>query len=294
MVDTILYEQPEELLKQNMADLIARWDKYGHGDGTYVQLNKCMDLFFDNFILYLDSFNNTFRGYPPRSMFTQHHSQIQEAVKEYGIDKIIWALDYCMLNIALNTTDELVKKYSAWTNEYTKRQEATNIDLETRASVMDMEEQINKLGKESIQQIETMQRHDKQKLEEEKRVWIENVSQIPSWTLSQRCVNFIPKNHHGLEGIFGRMYDLIGFEEIVKWRISCPDVIAIKNKKEVGVELELYSSQFNHPSKLDKVDYIVCWENNKTNYYSDGRPIPTIEFRSLILPKVEKTNENTT
>lgn len=77
-------------------------------------------------------------------------------------------------------------------------------------------------------------------------------------------------------------YSLFGFDEIIKsQRTKYPDIIAMKNGKEVRIELEIYSSNFIvHKHDPAGVDLVICLIKDK------DLPVETIEIPTFdCLPK---------
>ena len=70
----------------------------------------------------------------------------------------------------------------------------------------------------------------------------------------------VVKNEKQFAEWFRGNYKKLGYSKIVRGDISrCPDFIMLKNGKEVGVELETFSSNFlAHKHQLEKVDEILC------------------------------------
>ena len=92
-----------------------------------------------------------------------------------------------------------------------------------------------------------------------------------------RTFNFEPHNEMGVVFLFGRFYDVLGFEGIVHIGTRCPDCIAIRHGKTLRVEFEHRSSNFlNHRHALSQADVLVCWAADM------DLAIETIELRSSL------------
>ena len=75
-----------------------------------------------------------------------------------------------------------------------------------------------------------------------------------------RTFDFEPHNEMGVVFLFGRFYDVLGFEGIVHIGTRCPDCIAVRKGKTLRVEFEHRSSNFlNHRHELTQADVLVCW-----------------------------------
>jgi hypothetical protein len=86
-----------------------------------------------------------------------------------------------------------------------------------------------------------------------------------------------PKHETDVLILFSKLHKKLGFEYIIKAdSFGFPDIIALKNKKVVTIELEYKSSNFllhKHPL----CDYLICWIEDKKIHN-----IITIELSSLI------------
>lgn len=80
-----------------------------------------------------------------------------------------------------------------------------------------------------------------------------------------------PENEQQVIALFARYFDKIGFSKILSIyheRHKFPDAEALTNdKRHVLIEFEHRSSNArNHGKRLDKIDYLVCWEHDWKNY----------------------------
>ena len=88
-----------------------------------------------------------------------------------------------------------------------------------------------------------------------------------------------PKFETGVISLFSKVHRELGFSFLKVLRDKYPDCIAEKRGKEVRIEFEKKSSNFEaqkHDPK--KCDYIVCW----TNDLGALAPIKVIELKELI------------
>jgi len=69
-----------------------------------------------------------------------------------------------------------------------------------------------------------------------------------------------PTSENGVISLFSKVHQFLGFTFIKKMQSKFPDCIAVKKRKDVRVEFEEPSSQFNHDPK--GCDLIVCWEDD--------------------------------
>jgi DNA-binding MarR family transcriptional regulator len=75
-----------------------------------------------------------------------------------------------------------------------------------------------------------------------------------------RTFDFEPHNEMGVVFLFGRFYDVLGFEGIVHVGTRCPDCIVVRQGRTVRVEFEHRSSNYlNHRHALTQADVLVCW-----------------------------------
>lgn len=92
-----------------------------------------------------------------------------------------------------------------------------------------------------------------------------------------RTFDFEPHNEMGVVFLFGRFYDVLGFEGIVHIGTRCPDCIAVRRGKTLWVEFEHRSSNFlNHGHALSQADVLVCWTADV------DLAIETVELRSAL------------
>jgi predicted transcriptional regulator len=92
-----------------------------------------------------------------------------------------------------------------------------------------------------------------------------------------RTFNFEPHNEMGVVFLFGRFYDLLGFEGIVHIGTRCPDCIAVRRGKTVRVEFEHRSSNYlHHRHALTQADVLVCWKADM------DLTIETVELHSAL------------
>lgn len=70
-----------------------------------------------------------------------------------------------------------------------------------------------------------------------------------------------PTNHRGLEDLFSKVHNYIGFKEICEHRIRYPDAIATDlSGKEKRIEFEYDSDSFRKEGHDPKeCDFIICW-----------------------------------
>jgi hypothetical protein len=92
-----------------------------------------------------------------------------------------------------------------------------------------------------------------------------------------RTFDFEPHNEMGVVVLFGRFYDLLGFEGIVHVGTRCPDCIAVRQGRTLRVEFEHRSSNYlNHRHALTQADVLVCWTADA------DLAIETIELKSAL------------
>ena len=93
----------------------------------------------------------------------------------------------------------------------------------------------------------------------------------------ERSFNFEPHNEMGVVFLFGRYYDLLGFEGIVHVGTRCPDCVALRQGRTLRVEFEHRASNFlNHRHALNQADVLVCW------IADTDLAVETIELRSAL------------
>ncbi|MBV8879662.1 MAG: hypothetical protein JO332_06860, partial [Planctomycetaceae bacterium] len=89
--------------------------------------------------------------------------------------------------------------------------------------------------------------------------------------------DFEPHNEMGVVFLFGRFYDILGFDGIVHIGTRCPDCIAVRQGRTLRVEFEHRSSNFlNHQHALTQADVLVCWAADA------DLAIETIELKSAL------------
>ena len=92
-----------------------------------------------------------------------------------------------------------------------------------------------------------------------------------------RTFDFEPQNEMGVVVLFGRFYDVLGFDGIVHVGTRCPDCIAVRGGKTLRVEFEHRSSNYlNHRHELTQADVLVCWRADA------DLAIETIELQSAL------------
>jgi hypothetical protein len=92
-----------------------------------------------------------------------------------------------------------------------------------------------------------------------------------------RTFDFEPGNEMGVVVLFGRFYDILGFDGIVHVGTRCPDCIAVRKGKTLRIEFEHRSSNYlNHRHALSQADVLVCWVADM------DLAIETIELRSVL------------
>ena len=104
--------------------------------------------------------------------------------------------------------------------------------------------------------------------------------------------------HEEILFLFARIFQAIGFDAIKKVQTNYPDVIAIEDGVDKGIELEPLLSSFKHHlsarDDLSLCDYIVCWKNDlsridELNKTLADNNIEVIELRKFYeLTKVTK------
>ena len=96
----------------------------------------------------------------------------------------------------------------------------------------------------------------------------------------------IIKKESEFKNWFRKNYRKFGFSKIVRDDIGeCPDFIMLRDKKEVGVELETLASNFElHSHHKDEIDEIICIVNNR------DLNIPTTEAKGLEFQGKERTS----
>jgi hypothetical protein len=104
------------------------------------------------------------------------------------------------------------------------------------------------------------------------------LTQEPGLTMNDgRTFNFEPHNEMGVVFLFGRFYDILGFEGIVHVGTRCPDCIALRRGETLRVEFEHRSSNYlNHRHALSQADVLVCWTADM------DLAIETIELKSTL------------
>ncbi len=98
-----------------------------------------------------------------------------------------------------------------------------------------------------------------------------------------RPLLFAPQNELEVMLVFARYHDELGFPYILKCSSRFPDAVVIDaNKNPKTVEFELRASSFqDHGHDPEKVDYIVCWENDLPE--NDPLNEKVIELKKLLL-----------
>jgi hypothetical protein len=92
-----------------------------------------------------------------------------------------------------------------------------------------------------------------------------------------RTFDFEPHNEMGVVFLFGRFYDVLGFDGIVHVGTRCPDCIAVRKGSTLRVEFEHRSSNFiNHRHALTQADVLVCWTADM------DLAIETVELKSAL------------
>ena len=92
-----------------------------------------------------------------------------------------------------------------------------------------------------------------------------------------RTFDFEPHNEMGVVFLFGRFYDVLGFDGIVHVGTRCPDCIAVRQERTLRVEFEYRSSNYlNHRHALNQADVLVCWTADM------DLAIETIELKSAL------------
>ncbi len=92
-----------------------------------------------------------------------------------------------------------------------------------------------------------------------------------------RTFDFEPHNEMGVVFLFGRFYDILGFEGIIHIGTRCPDCIVVKQGKSLRVEFEHRASNYlNHRHALTQADLLVCWTQDM------DLAIETIELKSAL------------
>ena len=92
-----------------------------------------------------------------------------------------------------------------------------------------------------------------------------------------RSFDFEPCNEMGVVVLFGRFYDILGFDGIVHVGTRCPDCIAVRKGRTLRVEFEHRSSNYlNHRHALSQADVLVCWTADM------DLAIETIELQSVL------------
>lgn len=117
----------------------------------------------------------------------------------------------------------------------------------------------------------------KNKYEKEYKETIERIKTSPKYT--DRYSSYTPSNEQGVVLLFGRLHELLGFEEILHVQTIYPDCVAIRDGNEVCIEFEFKSSGFLDHIKNKQVqdgDICVCWENDH------NLPVETIELKSFL------------
>lgn len=92
-----------------------------------------------------------------------------------------------------------------------------------------------------------------------------------------RTFDFEPHNEMGVVFLFGRFYDLLGFEGIVHIGTRCPDCIAVRKGRTIRVEFEHRASNYlNHRHAVTQADVLVCWTADT------DLTVETIELKSAL------------
>jgi hypothetical protein len=95
--------------------------------------------------------------------------------------------------------------------------------------------------------------------------------------MDRRTFDFEPHNEMGVVFLFGRFYDVLGFEGIVHIGTRCPDCIAVRRGRTLRVEFEHRSSNYlNHRHALTQADVLVCWTADT------DLAIETVELQSAL------------
>ena len=101
-----------------------------------------------------------------------------------------------------------------------------------------------------------------------------------------RTFDLEPENEMGVVFLFGRFYDILGFQGIVHIGTRCPDLIAVREGRTIRVEFEHRSSNYlNHRHAITQADVLVCWTADM------DLAIETIELKRALgdRQRVEKT-----
>ncbi len=93
----------------------------------------------------------------------------------------------------------------------------------------------------------------------------------------ERTFDFEPTNEMGVVLLFGRYYDVLGFDGIVHVGTRCPDCIAVRQGRTLRVEFEHRPSNFlNHRHALSQADILVCWTADM------DLAVETVELKSAL------------
>jgi len=117
--------------------------------------------------------------------------------------------------------------------------------------------------------------------EKEYKETIEHIKTTPKH--ADRYSSYTPSNEQGVVFLFGRLHELLGFEEILHIQKRYPDCTAIRSGNTVNTEFEFRSSRFLTHIKTEQVqdgDICVCWKNDY------NLPVETIELESFYSSKL--------
>jgi hypothetical protein len=95
-----------------------------------------------------------------------------------------------------------------------------------------------------------------------------------------RTFDFEPHNEMGVVFLFGRFYDVLGFDGIVHVGTRCPDCIVVRQGRTLRVEFEHRASNYlNHRHATNQADVLVCWTADT------DLGIETIELKSALMDR---------
>jgi hypothetical protein len=99
------------------------------------------------------------------------------------------------------------------------------------------------------------------------------------------CSLHKPNSEQEVLFLFCILHKLLGFEEILSVNIHYPDIIAVRNKNEVRIELERTSTGFINHIKRGQTkfgDICVCWRASSIPLlFENGSPVEVIAMEDV-------------
>src|SRR5690606_38408380 len=99
---------------------------------------------------------------------------------------------------------------------------------------------------------------------------------------------YAPTCEQGVVFLFGRLAPQLGFH-VESVQVHCPDCVAKYRGEECRIEFEFWASHYAvHRHDPNKVDTIVCWENDWTARPAKFRHLRIIDLKKYVdaLPRI--------